>query len=426
MKITIGLFFGGKSTEHEVSVITGLQAYSAIDKNKYNVIPIYITKENNFYIGDFVGKIEEYSDIPELLKKSRQAILVNQSGRVSLYGITRGKINMKKPAAIIDVALPAVHGTNVEDGALQGFFETLGLPYAGCDVLSSAVGMDKAMQKSVLKQAGVPVLDCVQLTAKQFIEDKNTVINEIIEKFNGSCGEAVTPSETLRPIIIKPINLGSSIGIKIAQDKNGLVAAIEHALLFADRVIAEPAITDLKEINCAVLGDKDFAEASECEEPVSTGDILDFDDKYSGGAKNGKAPAAGGKTARGGMASLKRKIPADISNSQREKIRETAVKAFKALGCCGVARIDFMIDNQFGKVYYNEINTIPGSLSFYLWESAGLSYPKLLDKMITLALKREREKSNLNFSFENNILSGFKGGNKLRQGAPDGKLGKNL
>jgi len=393
MKITIGVFFGGKSTEHEVSVITGLQAFAAVDKTKYNAVPIYITKENAFYVGDSIAKIEEYSDIPALIKKSTQVVIAQRK----LCEIKKDKINLKKPLAVIDTALPCVHGTNVEDGVLQGFFETLGIPYAGCDVVSSAVGMDKAVQKAVLKQVGVPVLDGVVFTAKQFIAKKAEMIEQIE-----------------LPAVIKPVNLGSSIGIKIVHEKAELVPAIEHALLFADRVIAERAIVNLKEINCAVLGDKDSAEASECEEPVNDNGILGFDDKYSGG-KGGKG---GNGSKSSGMASLKRKIPAGISDSQREEIRAMAVKAFKALGCCGVARIDFLIDTQTREIYYNEINTIPGSLAFYLWEPVGMSYSALLDKIISLALKREREKANLSFSFESNILSNF----KASVGAKGGKL----
>jgi len=379
MKTTIGVFFGGKSTEHEVSVITGLQAFSAINRDKYNAVPIYITKQNEFFTGENIGKIEMYANIPELLKKSQKITIINRS----LYEITPKKIDMRKPIGTLDIALPCVHGTNVEDGCLQGFFELNGLAYAGCDVLSSAVGMDKAVQKSVLKDAGIAVLDCTTFTAKDFIENKEAILANIS-----------------LPVIIKPVNLGSSIGIKIAATESELVAAIENALLFADRVLAEPAIMNLKEVNVAVLGDKDSAEASECEEPVSTGGILDFDDKYTGDSKSK------------GMASLKRKIPADISEKQRTLIREMAVKAFRALGCSGVARIDFLIDLDSDKIYFNEINTIPGSLSFYLFEPTGMSYSTLLDKMFTLALKRERERNSLNFSFSSNILSNFKGGMK--------------
>jgi D-alanine-D-alanine ligase len=415
-KITVGLFFGGKSTEHEVSVITGLQAYSAMMNSekftaKYNCIPIYISKNNALFIGENIGKIEKYADIPALLKSSSQAVIMNKS----LFEITPKKIDVRAPIATLDVALPCVHGTNVEDGALQGFLEMQNIPYAGCDVMSSAVGMDKTVQKTVLKQAGVPVLDCVSFTYGRFCEQRDSVIAEIAEKIGF-------------PAIVKPVNLGSSIGIKIAADKSELVAALEHALMFSDKIMAERAIVNLKEINCAVLGDKDCARASECEEPVITGSpfssgtlkILDFDDKYSGGNSKGGKSADNSKTT--GMASLKRKIPADISENQREEIRSIAVKAFKALGCAGVARIDFLIDSESGEGYFNEINTIPGSLSFYLWEPLGLKYPDLLCEMLELALKRERERGNLNFSFESNILSGFSGG----MGGKGGKFGSKV
>ncbi|MCL2036385.1 MAG: D-alanine--D-alanine ligase [Oscillospiraceae bacterium] len=403
MKPTIGIFFGGKTTEHEVSIITGLQAFAAIEREKYDCVPVYITKSNDFYAGESVGKIEEYSNIPALLKdtkKCKQVTLLNQGGKVGLYEVTPKKIDVRKPLAILDIALPCVHGTNAEDGTLQGFFEMLRLPYAGCDVLSSAIGMDKYVQKTVLKQAGIPVLDCVTFSAKRFVNEKESLLIEIAAKIG-------------TPAIVKPINLGSSIGISIAANHDELITSIENALLFSERIIVESAIANLKEINVSVSGDKDEAEASECEEPVasnpgnSSGKILDYNDKYSGGEKNGKNSSKSS-----GMASLKRKIPAEISPAVRDEIRNTAVKAFKALGCSGVARIDFLIDNDSNKIYFNEINTIPGSLSFYLWEPLGISYSDLLEKTFTLALKRERERANLNFSFESNILSGFKGGFK--------------
>ncbi|MCL2634047.1 MAG: D-alanine--D-alanine ligase [Oscillospiraceae bacterium] len=380
MKIKIGLFFGGKSTEHEVSIITALQAYNAFNKDKYEVVPIYITKENQFFTSEHIGRIEEYSNIPALLKKSKQVILIADN----LYEFTGKKIS-KKPLFEINIAFLAVHGTNVEDGALQGFMQTMGIPYTGCDVTSSAIGMDKSATKAVLKQAGIPVLDCFTITAKEF-----------------SAGYSL-PDTMSYPVIVKPLNLGSSIGIKKADNPEELTGALEHAFLFANRVIIEPAIVNLKEVNCSVLGDIDHAEASECEEPIASGTILDFDDKYSGGGKNNKNT---------GMASLKRKIPAGISAQQREEIRDLSVKAFQALGCSGVARIDFLLDTESGKTYFNEINTIPGSLAFYLWEPVGVTYPELLDRMVQLSLKRERDLKNLNFTFENNILSNFKGGMK--------------
>ncbi len=393
MKIRVGVFFGGKSVEHEVSVISAIQAFNAFDREKYDVIPVYITKDNEFYTGEYAGKIEEYRDIPALIRKSTRVIVVNDGGRTKLVRYPRKKFGDSTEAEI-DVAFPVVHGTNVEDGALQGYFQTLNIPYAGCDVVSSAVGMDKYVMKAVLKDNGIPVLDCVTVTALEYAKDSDKIIDETEQKIGF-------------PAIVKPINLGSSVGIKIGRDKDGLAEALDYAFTFSGRVLVERAITNLREINCSVCGDKDEAEASECEEPIGSDEILSFEDKYvSGGAKESKSS---------GMASLKRKIPADISKETREEIRSVAVKAFKCLGCSGVSRIDFMIDSDENKVYLNEINTIPGSLAFYLWESVGVKYPRLLDKMVSLALKRERELKNLNFTFKSNILAeaklgGVKGG----------------
>ena len=393
MKIRVGVFFGGKSVEHEVSIISAIQAFNAFDREKYDVIPVYITKDNEFYTGEYAGKIEEYRDIPALIRKSTRVIVVNDGGRTKLVRYPMKKFGDSTEAEI-DVAFPVVHGTNVEDGALQGYFQTLNIPYAGCDVVSSAVGMDKYVMKAVLKDNGIPVLDCVTVTALEYAKDSDKIIDETEQKIGF-------------PAIVKPINLGSSVGIKIGRDKDGLAEALDYAFTFSGRVLVERAITNLREINCSVCGDKDEAEASECEEPIGSDEILSFEDKYvSGGAKHSKSS---------GMASLKRKIPADISKETREEIRSVAVKAFKCLGCSGVSRIDFMIDSDENKVYLNEINTIPGSLAFYLWESVGVKYPRLLDKMVSLALKRERELKNLNFTFKSNILAeaklgGVKGG----------------
>lgn len=393
MKIRVGVFFGGKSVEHEVSVISAIQAFNAFDREKYDVIPVYITKDNEFYTGEYAGKIEEYRDIPALLKKSTRVIIVNDGGKTKLVRYPMKKFG-DSTVAEIDVAFPVVHGTNVEDGALQGYFQTLNIPYAGCDVVSSAVGMDKYVMKAVLKDNGIPVLDCVTLTALEYAEDSDKTIGEIEERIGF-------------PAIVKPVNLGSSVGIKIGRDKDSLAEALDYAFTFSGKVLVERAVTNLREINCSVCGDKDEAEASECEEPIGSDEILSFEDKYvSGGAKTSKSS---------GMASLKRKIPADISEEMRGEIRGLAVKAFKCLGCSGVSRIDFMIDADEDKVYLNEINTIPGSLAFYLWESVGVKYPRLLDKMVSLALKREREIKNLNFTFKSNILAeaklgGVKGG----------------
>ena len=397
MKIKVGVFFGGKSVEHEVSIISAIQAANAIDKSKYEVIPIYITKNSEMYVGERIGDIAAYKNIPSLLKESRRVILINDGGKVQLAYYPAKKFG-NNIHDYIDVAFPVVHGTNVEDGVFQGYLQTIGVPYVGCDVISSAVGMDKYVMKTVFKDNGIPVLDCVIVHVSDFAADEGAVKDNIKQKIG-------------YPLIVKPINLGSSVGIKLAHNDEELDEALDNAFTFANKLLIEPAITNLKEINCSVCGDYSSAHASECEEPVNSDEILSYEDKYISGGKGGKSS---------GMATLKRKIPADISAETREEIRTLAVKAFKCLGCNGVSRIDFMIDMDSGKIYLNEINTIPGSLAFYLWEPVGVKYQELLDEMIMLALKRERENKALTFSFDSNILDGFTGG-KLG-GAKGGKL----
>ncbi len=397
MKLKLAVLFGGKSTEHEISIISAIQAIRSMNKDKYDIIPVYMTKNNDYYVGEFIGNIEEYTHIPQLLKKSTQVIWVKENDKVSLVRYPMKKFG-NNVITTVDVAFPIVHGTNVEDGTLQGFLATLGLPVVGCDVLSSAVGMNKYVMKTVLKDNNIPVLDCKCYTWKDY-EDENALISKIEAAFK-------------YPVIIKPLNLGSSIGIKKASDRDGLVEALELGFEFSKKILVEPAIENLKEINCSVLGDYEEAEASECEEPINSDEILSFEDKYIGGAKGG---AKGAKTSGSkGMASLKRKIPADISDDMRDKIRTMAVDAFKCLGCSGVSRIDFMIDMDNNNVYLNEINTIPGSLSFYLWEPLGMKYEHLLDNMIELALKADRENHKVVYSFETNVLEGvsFGGGAK--------------
>ncbi|MDE6788526.1 MAG: D-alanine--D-alanine ligase [Ruminococcus sp.] len=378
MKINLAVLFGGRSVEHEVSVISACQAMASMNTEKYNIVPVYMTKKSEFYTGEKLMDINNYKDIPTLLKECTECVFVRSEGKVQLIRQKMKKFGSNL-ISDIDIAFPIVHGTNVEDGALQGYLQTLDLPYVGCDVLASAVGMDKYVMKILLKEAGFPVLDCCRFSSFD-LDRIDECADEVEKKFG-------------YPVIVKPINLGSSVGISKASDRDGLMKSIESAFEFSDRILVEPAVVKLKEINCSVVGDSESAEASVCEEPVqaSDEDILSFEQKYVGGSK--------------GMASLKRKIPAEISKEQENTIRTLAVDAFRYLGCNGVTRIDFMIDMATDKIYINEINTIPGSLAFYLWEAKGVKYPALLEKMIQLALKRHRQGQKINYTFDNNILS---------------------
>lgn len=389
MKLKIGVFFGGNSVEHEVSIITALQAIENLDREKYDVIPIYISKDNKMYCGNFIGNIMEYKNIKNLLHISSQITLVQRDNKVILMRCNK-KFYESSIYDYIDVAFPIVHGTNVEDGTLQGYLKMFDIPMVGSDVISSACGMDKYICKCILKENNIPVLECLKFDRNEFYTNQNEILNKIEQNFK-------------YPIIVKPINLGSSVGISIAKNKEELNESIEDAFIYSNKILVEKAIQNLKEVNCSVLGDYEEQIASECEEPIKTDEILSFNDKYiSGGKKTGVKT-----NSKFSMNSGVLKLPAQIDIDTKNKIQELSKSTFKALGCSGVIRIDFIIDKDTKQIYVNEVNTIPGSLSFHLWKATNLSYSKLLDKLIELSLKKYREDKNLIFSFESNILEGY-------------------
>ena len=377
--VNVAVFFGGDSVEHEVSIISAVQAMTHIDKEKYNIIPVYLSKDGKMYTSAAMFDIKNFKNIAELIASSKEVIIYNDGTSIVLKSQKKNDFSGKKPLKL-DVALPIVHGTNCEDGSLQGYLETIKLPYAGCNVLASSVGMDKAIFKSVLRTAGIPVLDCIRFSSRDYAE----YTNNILTKVENSIGF---------PLIVKPVNLGSSIGITKVSDKTALKSAIESAFEFSDSVLVERAVQNLREINCSVLGDESDCKASPLEEPFGSDEILSYEDKYTNSSKTK------------GMASLKRKIPADIPDDLTQTVKEYACRTFKAIGGHGVVRIDFLMDNQSKEIFVNEINTIPGSLAFYLWEADGMKYTELLDKLISLAFSRKRKKDNLHFEIETNILS---------------------
>lgn len=391
MKTNLAVIFGCRSVEHEVSIISAVQAMHSVDKEKYDIIPLYVTKSGETYTGDALLSIDEFKNIDALLKKSSPVSLI-KSGEQVLVHFLDSKMLRKKQDIPLDVAFPIVHGTNCEDGTISGLLEFLGLPYVGCDILSAAVGMDKTVFKDVLAAAGLPVLPCIRFTAREYAAKKDAILAEIKEK----CG---------LPAIVKPVNLGSSVGISKADNEDELLDAIALAASFSDKILVERAIENLREINCSVLGDSDSAEASVCEEPFMHDKILSYEDKYMGNS--------GSK----GMASLGRKLPADIPNETSDKIRQLSVDIFKAIGASGVVRIDYLMNDKTGEIYANEINTIPGSLSFYLWEATGLKYTDMIDKLVSLAFKRQRNRDNLTFTIKTNILSGVSFGSKGSKGS---------
>lgn len=392
MKLNIAVIFGGRSVEHEISIISALQAMAAINQEKYKIIPLYISKAGEWYTGKELLTLENYRDLDQLLSKGTKVVVDQNSGCWKIYR-KFSKLFGGMKSIPIDLAFPIMHGTHGEDGTLQGLLSTMNIPYVGCDTLASAIAMDKIATKMLLQAIGVKVLDYLWFYASKWLNSKDQVIAAIKNKFT-------------YPLIVKPGNLGSSIGVLAVQNDNELEDAIDLAVSMSQRFLIEPKITNLKEINCAVLGDRDGIEVSICEEPIRSAAILSYQDKYCGGAK-GKLGIKGGvkNLTQGGMNEAQRKIPADIPEATAKHIQELAQQAFIGLDCSGVARIDFLMDQNNREIYLCELNTIPGSLAFYLWEPMGKSFTDLLDHLFELALKRHRENNNLIISYTKNILN---------------------
>ena len=393
MKTNIGVFFGGRSTEHEISCISANQAMHAIDTERFNITPIYITKDGKWYTGDALMDISAYRDIPALLSRCTPVYMRPVYGDYNVY--TDKKTLFGKPAvetvATLDVVIPVLHGSNGEDGTFQGVLQSTGIPFAGCDVLSSANGMDKITMKMILAADGIPVVPYVWFTDKQWFRQRDALITKIEDTIG-------------YPVIVKPANLGSSVGIARADNREALIAKVGEAEKYSTRIIVEHLVEQLQEINCSVLGNCDDYRTSVLEEPIKSGEILSYQDKYMGGTKGAK-----------GMQASQKRIPADLPKDVTERIQFLAGETFRVLSCHGVSRVDMIVDRADGAIYVNEINTIPGSLSFYLWEATGLSFTALMTELVSLALKRKRDMDSKTVSYSANIFAlggGVKGTKK--------------
>ena len=384
MKIRIGVIFGGESVEHEVSVISALQAIKSINREKYDVVPIYISKEKYWYTGDNLLEIENYKDLSSLINNAKEVTLCKIGNEFCLLG-TKGMI--KKVIDKIDVAFPVVHGKNIEDGTLAGYLETIGIPYVGSGVIGSALGQDKIILKQVLRDAKIPVVDAVYFCDYEYIDNKDKILKEI--------------NDLGYPVVVKPACLGSSVGINFVKDKKDVETAIDEAVSYDKKVLVEKAVENLIEVNCSVLGNYQHQDVGVIEQVMSKNDILTFSDKYEGNGKKGSKN-------KGGMVNTDRIIPAKISEEMTKKVEEYAKAAFRALNLSGVCRIDFLINSKTNEVYVNEPNIIPGSLAFYLWEPKGIPYQELLDELIQLGIREYKENSKKVCHFDTNILKDFK------------------
>lgn len=402
--IKVGVVFGGESVEHEVSIISAVQAMNHLDKQKYEAVPIYITKEREMYTGAFLKDIEIYNDIDNLKRYAKNIVLYVKDNRIVL----QNKKGFKGIVNEIDIVLPIVHGTNCEDGTIQGYLELLGIPYVGSNVYSAAVGQDKVFMKQIFESEGLSIPKYYWFFDEEYLNDSQTIIKNI-EKIK-------------YPVIVKPARLGSSVGIARANNKEELVNAIEDAIKYDNKILVEEVIANLTEVNASVLGNQSFYQVSELEEVMGTDEFLSYSDKYIGSKKGklkGSKSMVSAPSGSKGMLSASRVIPARIDTKMRDEIIQMTKDAARVLNVSGVVRIDYLIDKKKKKAYINEINTIPGSLSFYLWEPTGKSYTELLDDMITLAIKDYKKRSKRTFSFESNILKNFNG----LKGAK-GKFGK--
>ncbi len=399
MKTNIGVFFGGRSTEHEISVISANQAMAAINRDNFDVTPIYITKQGQWYTGEALLDVANYRDTKTLLAKCCQVYMRTTYGDFNLYA-SRKPLFRSDVVATLDVVIPVLHGSNGEDGTFEGILDSIGIPYAGCDVLASANGMDKITMKMLLQACNVPVVDYTWFTDKQWAMQRDEIIAEVESKIG-------------YPAIVKPANLGSSVGIGRAVDRDQLIDRVDNARLYSSRIIVEHMVENLQEINCSVLGDSDNYQTSVLEEPIKSGEILSYQDKYLGGSKGAK-----------GMQASQKRIPADLPEELTRRIQFLAGETFRVLSCHGVSRVDVIVDRDNGEVYVNEINTIPGSLSFYLWEATGLSFDKLMEKLVSLALKRRRDQATKTVSYDQNIFA--LGGCGVKSGAKGGMKGAKL
>lgn len=397
MKIKVGVIFGGNSVEHEVSIITAVQAMSFMDTEKYDIVPIYITKDRVWYTGAMLKDIDVYKDFNSLKKYAKEVCLANINGEATLI-TTKGLF--KKTVNKIDIAFPIVHGKGVEDGSLEGYLESIGVPTIGPSLLGAALGQDKVVMKQVLDSNNILNPKYVWFYDFEYEENREEITKKV---------------EKLKyPVIVKPARLGSSVGIKIAKNKEELNESILDAIKYDSKILVEEVIGNLKEVNCAVVGNNEVQETSLIALMKTKNDFLTYEDKYLSGGKKGIKGAKGVKG--GSMSTGEFDIPAKISKELEDEVKKLAVESFKALNLGGVARIDFLIDSKKNKVYVNEANTIPGSLSFYLFKPAGKEYKTLLDEMITTAIKNYKNESKKITSFESNILSTYNGGSKGMKG----------
>lgn len=393
MKIKVGVIFGGESVEHEVSIITAVQAMNHMDPNKYEIVPIYVAKDRTWYTGKMLMEMDVYRDFGTLKRYAKKVTLVKTEAGFFLQ-TTKGLF--RRNVAELDLVFPIVHGKGAEDGSLAGFLDFVGIPYVGCGVLGAALGQDKVVQRQLMELNEIPVPKYTWFYDSEYLMDSTAIAKEV--------------KKIGYPVIVKPAKLGSSIGISIATSAKELDQCITEAITYDNKIIVEQVIPNLLEVNCSVFGNYEYQETSALAEMLTKNEFLTFDDKYLSG---GKGKTKGGLKTAGKMSTGEMVIPARISKKMEEKVRNLSIQTFRALNLGGTVRIDFLINRETEEVYVNEPNTIPGCLAFYMWNPTK-NYTTLLDDMITMAIKDYKNMSKKTTSFDSNILSTFNGAKGMK------------
>ncbi|HZJ42030.1 MAG TPA: D-alanine--D-alanine ligase family protein [Patescibacteria group bacterium] len=378
----IGVFFGGKSPEHEISIITGQLIISELKKNPaYKVIPVYVDKRERFFIDDSLGKLSFFTD-GDYEKSVMSLPNYDLSLKKSVNKIVFKSDSIFPKKIEIDLAFPAFHGNLGEDGSMQGLFNIFNIPYVGCDVAASAVAMDKVLTKIFYKGLGIKTTKFLSYNVSDWNNNKKNIIEKI-------------KNDLQLPVFVKPPHLGSSIGITKVKDIKDLENAIEVALHYDNKVIIEKSVENLMDITCAVIGDQlpiaSLIQESGCDEMFS------YDDKYldDGGAQLGRADS-------------KIFIPARLDANITKEIQETSKKIFTALGCSGIARFDFLYNKATKEFFANEINPLPGTLYHHLWQKSGIEISELIKILIDSALEKQQEKEKTVFIFSTQVLNKLK------------------
>ena len=373
MKLYVGVIFGGKTVEHEVSIITAIQAMEHIDQDKYEVIPIYITKDLQWYTGGCLKFIDTFKDYDLIKRYAKRVNLINKDGRYILQ--TNGFL--KREVCELHLAFPMVHGANVEDGSIQGYLNLIGIPTVGSNIYSSVMAQDKVFMKQVMQANDIPVTKFVWFGERFYRNKKEELFKQI--------------DELSYPLIIKPATLGSSVGIEVITRKEEIDSTIERTFQYDNKVIIEEKIDDLTEYNCSVLLTSNGNITSEIEEVTTNKPIIEYGDKFLYNADSDDN-------------SIKRTCPAEISEKLRKEIELNSLAVFKMLNMRGTARIDFLYDNKHKLLYVDEVNSIPWCFSHHLWEKRNISYKELLNIMLADAIAVEIKNQGMTLTLDSEVV----------------------